>query len=302
MTEPIADVATAVAIGSRHRQEDAVIADFADGADSGFAVLSDGMGGHDDGDLASRIIVSEVFGAFSVASRAGRADPEAVRERLRQAVLRANRSLRAQVDAGSGQKGMGGTVITTFVQDDTLRWVSVGDSGLYLFRSRQLWRLNEIHSLAPQIDMMARQGVMNEDDARNHPQRGCLTSALVGAEIERIDCPAEPVRLMPGDVVLMASDGLEVLDDSEIRDVLCRSHTGSSQEIARALMDAVALQEAPDQDNVSIVVIKPNLAAEPCRTANASRLGELRPWARLQDGIGTLRDRVAAPRKGRSAP
>ena len=302
MNEAVADVATAIARGRRQRQEDAVIADFAEGADSGFAVLSDGMGGHDDGDLASRIIVSEVFGTFSVSSRSRTSGHDDIGARLRNAVLTANQSLRDQVDAGFGQEGMGGTVVTAVVQNDNLRWISIGDSGLYLFRSNILSRLNEIHSMAPQIDLMVRNGMMNEETARNHPDRSCLTSALVGAEIQRIDCPADPFKLEFGDIVLMASDGLEVLSEDQLHSILCANQSRSSQQIAHALMDAVALTDAPEQDNVSIVVIKPQLATVARDGWIKAQPDNATPWARFRGGFESLRDKIALPFTGRSAP
>ncbi|WP_227446535.1 protein phosphatase 2C domain-containing protein [Cognatishimia sp. F0-27] len=286
MAEPLADVATAVALGRRDRQEDAVVADFADGAETGLAVLSDGMGGHDDGDLASRIIVSEVFGALCVSGRPDAALRGDVSARLHDAVQAANRSLHHQVASGTGQPGMGGTLITTVIEKSSLRWISIGDSGLYLFRDGTLTRLNEIHSLAPQIDKLVQQGAIDAETARTHPQRACLTSALVGSAIARIDCPADPVPLCGGDIVLMASDGLDVLEDRDIAAILDRGQARPSQHIARALIDAVAARDAPDQDNVSIVVIKPALdapapitdmshhARHAPRTSLAGRIGE----------------------------
>ena len=63
------DTAAALSLGARERQEDALATAFAEGADLSFAVLSDGMGGHASGDLASRIIVSEVFSELTVRAR-----------------------------------------------------------------------------------------------------------------------------------------------------------------------------------------------------------------------------------------
>ncbi len=302
MTEPVADVATAVAIGRRHRQEDAVLANFSCGEESGFAVLSDGMGGHDDGDLASRIIVSEVFGAFNVSGRHGPSDPADLRDRLRNAVLTANQSLRNEVEAGSGQEGMGGTVITAVVQDAALSWISIGDSGLFLFRRGGLTRLNEIHSLAPQIDLMVDQGVIDAETARTHPQRSCLTSALVGGGISKIDCPGKPLALEAGDIVLMASDGLEVLEPDEVRDILNQHRSRSSREIASALMQAVASAHAPEQDNISVIVIKPVFARHVEEQAATERKQEPPFWAPLRAGIASLRHHVIAPLTGRPAP
>ncbi len=301
MIDTLADVATATAIGRRNRQEDAVLAQFIDGAEAGFAVLSDGMGGHEDGDLAARIIVSRIFGSICLSDRADRADPSRSRDRLRQAVLLANQGLRDQIDAGLGKEGMGGTVITTILHEDTLNWISIGDSGLYLFRRNRLTRLNEIHSLAPQIDLMLRHGEIDEETARHHPQRNCLTSALVGAGINQIDCPVEPVELRRGDIIVMASDGLDVLDASQIRGILRRNRGASSRQITRALLQAVEEANAHDQDNVSIIVIKPQLAGPECPDFTFEYSNVRLFVALLQSRFSDLRQNVAAFLKGRSA-
>ncbi len=301
MTDTLADVATAAAIGSRSRQEDAVLAQFIDGADTGFAVLSDGMGGHDDGDLAARVIVSEIFGSICLSDRTGCAGPRQLRDRLQRAVLLANQGLRDQIKAGSGNEGMGGTVITTVLRDGALSWISIGDSGLYLFRRNRLTRLNEIHSLAPQIDLMLRHGEIDAETARHHPQRNCLTSALIGAAINRIDCPAEPIELKQDDIILMASDGLEVLEAPQIRDILRRHRKASSQRIGQALLQAVAERNAPDQDNVSIVVIKPQLTGADCTDFTIDHSNIRLFIALLQKRVSDLRQNVAAFVAGRSA-
>jgi serine/threonine protein phosphatase PrpC len=299
MAEPIADVATAVSLGTRARQEDAVIADFAAGAASGLAVLSDGMGGHDDGDLAARIIVSRVFTALSITGRTAAAGADDLLDRLRHAVRFANESLRAHVEVGAGQEGMGGTVVTAVIQDNALNWISVGDSALYLYRDGGLTRLNEIHSLAPQIDKMVELGEMDRESARSHPQRGCLTSALVGADINRIDCPPVPFPLLPGDIVLLASDGLESLEHDRIAAILHRNRRRSSRTMAQALMEAVAVQKAPNQDNASVIVIKPRV---PASAWPAPRAELTWSWPSLRDGIGGWRHALAAPLRRRSQP
>jgi serine/threonine protein phosphatase PrpC len=159
------------------------------GAEFGFAVVSDGMGGHAAGDLASRIIVAEVFAELTLRGRAALADPEDLAELLQASVETANASLQAQIEAYPDQLGMGGTVVATSLVDGGLQWVSVGDSLLYLLRDGMLKRLNDDHSMGPQIDLMAKNGMIDAEAARTHPQRNCLTSALTGKDIPELDCP-----------------------------------------------------------------------------------------------------------------
>ncbi|MDJ0823323.1 MAG: SpoIIE family protein phosphatase [Paracoccaceae bacterium] len=245
--------------------------------------------------------MSEVFASICLSDRSETQGHGEVRDRLQQAILAANQGLRDQITAGLGQEGMGGTVITTVLQNGALSWISIGDSALYLFRDNQLFRLNEIHSLAPQIDLMVRQGELSEEDGRLHPQRNCLTSALVGADINKIDCPTEPIDLLPGDIVLMASDGLEALETDLTCAILQRYCESPSQQISHALLHAVAHQNAPDQDNVSIIVIKPRFAEADHPDLAAEHTSH--PWriSALRRGFAHLRQSAAALLIGRSA-
>ncbi len=302
MARPIADVAAAIALGRRARQEDAVIANFAGGEDSGLAVLSDGMGGHDDGDLAARVIVSGILGAFSLSGRPCPSDQSSLRCRLLDAVRTANQSLRHAVDDGQGQEGMGGTVIAAVLENDRLSWISVGDSSLYLFRDGVLSRLNDNHSLGPQIDLLVDRGVIDAETARRHPQRGCLTSALVGAKINSIDCPDEPVLVGPGDILLLASDGLEVLGQARIARLLALRGDCPSQDIASALIEAVADANEPEQDNVSVIVIKPGLRSAEMPTDVTRAIPSSAVLSALRTGISCIRQSLIALLVGRSTP
>lgn len=278
------DVATALALGHRDRQEDALAACLSEDGMCGLAVLSDGMGGHDDGDLASRTIVEATTRGFDLSG----GGPEPTRARLLDVITEANRALRDQIDAGHGQAGMGGTVIVATILGDRLSWASIGDSALYIFRGHRLLRLNEVHSLAAQIDMMAAQGAIDAETARTHPQRGCLTSALVGGTINRIDCPEAPVALIPNDIVLLASDGLEALPVSDLRDLLERHGRATSQEIADALMAAVVGADLPCQDNTSVIVLRPMVApaARPVTRPAVSPAPDLGArWHGLRQGL-----------------
>lgn len=257
MTAALAiEAAAALSQGARSRQEDALASAFHDGGDLGFAVLSDGMGGHAAGDVASRVIVAEVFAELTLATARADLRADDLPALLRAAVGQANDCLAAHLAAEPGRRGMGGTVVAAAVRDDRLFWASVGDSPLFLCRNGRLTRLNDDHSMAPQIDLLAARGEMDAETARNHPQRNCLTSALVGGDIPEIDCPEDGIDLMPGDLVLAASDGLQYLPDAAIARVLRRAARKASDRIARALVDGVTGLADPEQDNVSLVVLK----------------------------------------------
>jgi len=256
------EAAAAMSLGQRELQEDALATDFPHLGPLSFAVLADGMGGHAAGEIASKIVVTEVFSELKLQSGDLEHLGENMNGILMDAALAANSCVNAQAESQPETQGMGATLLAPVILADRLFWISVGDSPLYLFRDGDMRQLNEDHSLAPQIDLMADAGLITDDLARVHPDRNCLTSVLVGSQIDRIDCPETSVALHPGDIVLAASDGLQTLDDSQIRTILQSRATRPAHEIADAIMTAVDGCEDPQQDNVSICVIKAEPRAE----------------------------------------
>ena len=250
------DVTSALSQGQRDHQEDAVVADFPVGAGLGFVVLADGMGGHAAGDVASKIAVTEVFSELKMRS----GDPEWLENHvpgiLRDAVFSANECVRYHAEENPETEGMGTTLLAPVLLADSLYWISVGDSPLYLFRDEELIRLNEDHSMVPQIEYMVKTGVLDSEAGENHPDRNCLTSVLIGDDIAQIDCPARPVRLLKDDVLIVASDGLQFLTDEEIASFLQGNAGKTSAELSAGLMGELQALDDPDQDNISLCVVR----------------------------------------------
>lgn len=250
------DAASVLSLGQRDHQEDALATDFPIGSSFGFAVLADGMGGHAAGDVASKIVVTEVFSELMFQSSDVTAMTGNIGEVLRNAAYAANECVKAHTESNPETGGMGSTLLAPVIDNGRLYWISIGDSPLLLYRGGKLTQLNEDHSMAPQIDLMVAAGALSEDDAANHPDRNALTSVLFGDEIEAIDCRDEPFELADGDVIIAASDGLQFLENHEIVAILRRNLARPAAAIARALLDALEDLDDPAQDNVSFTVIK----------------------------------------------
>ncbi|MEM9684739.1 MAG: protein phosphatase 2C domain-containing protein [Pseudomonadota bacterium] len=259
------DVASVLNRGCRDYQEDAIATDFPVGADFGYAVLSDGMGGHAAGDVASKIVVTEVFSELKFQSSNVEDFSSNVVDVLQSAAISANACMAAHTSSNPDTAGMGATLIAPVFVKDRLFWISIGDSPLYLYRDGVLTQLNEDHSLGPHIDYMVRSGMMSEDVGRNHPDRNALTSVLIGEAIERIDCPAKPVRVLDDDIFVVASDGLQFLTNREIRSVLDAHKDDDAGKIADTLLKKLIKLNDPEQDNISFSIIKAAV-----RTANGT--------------------------------
>ncbi|MGC3937435.1 PP2C family protein-serine/threonine phosphatase [Roseobacter sp. EG26] len=256
MTPPFDfDASSALSMGQRSYQEDALICDFSRGAEIGLTVLADGMGGHAAGDVASKIVVTEVFSELTF-QRGNEAFEETVRTNLFDAAMAANACLRDHMETHPETRGMGATLVATVIINKRLYWISIGDSPLFLYRNGSLKQLNEDHSMAPQIDFMVKSGLIDHEEGRCHPDRNTLTSVLFGEKVPLVDCPQEPTELQVGDMLIVASDGLQFLTDAEIEEVLCAHEDDHSAEIADRLLDRLAKLNDPDLDNVSFSVVK----------------------------------------------
>lgn len=256
--EPRYDVASALCQGGRDYQEDAIVTDFPFGSDSGVVVLADGMGGHAAGDVASKIVVTEVFSELKFQSANFHEFERDIPSMMTSAAAGANACVRDHVMDNPQTRGMGATLVSLVMVENRMFWMSIGDSPLYLLRGGKLRQLNEDHSMAPQIDFMVQSGLIDAEMAKNHPDRNCLTSVILGERVAKSDCPLDPFGLEIGDIVVVSSDGLQYLDEPVIQKILHKYRRRKSAEIAGYLLEAIEKLGDVDQDNVSFAVIKLN--------------------------------------------
>lgn len=238
--------------GARNYQEDTAL--FWSGEDVAaagpvVAVLADGMGGHAGGALASRM-ACESF----IKSYANQDGPNT--ERLIEALTAANQAIADTVDANPMLAGMGSTLVGVTFGADGIEWVSVGDSPLLLYRRGEIALLNEDHSLAPELDRLAAAGAISEDEARRDPRRHMLRSAVTGDDIDLIDLSRRPLKVEPGDYIILASDGLQTLESVEIERIVAAYAEDGAVAVANALIRAVEALKDPHQDNATVVAVR----------------------------------------------
>lgn len=236
--------------GARDYQEDAFLITHLGDADADSAgsmvIVADGMGGHAAGNVASNMAVQTFNRHLSK-----NFPNENISSVLYEAVLQANGSITATVSETAALKGMGCTLVACVLERGQLRWVSVGDSHLYLLRSGTLTKKNADHSYGGFLDRMAEAGTPVEAEAGF--SRNMLMSALTGDDIAEIDCPESSLSLKRGDRLILSSDGLDTLDNPQIIDI-CKANAGPKA-CVDALLKAVDDAAAPRQDNTTVIVI-----------------------------------------------
>ncbi len=263
------DAATATIKGARDYQEDALLSSFPLGQNAGFAIVADGMGGNVAGHVASTIVATECFCGLKKIEpelEDGTADIPLV---LRQLAETANSKIRTRAETDDETYGMGSTLLAPVIRNNLLYWISIGDSPLLLFRNGALRQLNQDHSMAAQIDMMAKIGGMSAEAAAAHPDRSTLTSVLNGAEIPEIDCPSAPISLQENDIIIACSDGLQSLSNATIANTLNLAKSGRAIDIANAFLAALAVRAHEQQDNTAIVIIKLGVKSAAAAAVNA---------------------------------
>ncbi len=256
LPEPRFDVASALDRGGRDYQEDTLVSDFAVGDDCGIIVLADGMGGHSAGDVASKTVVTEVYSELKFHSDLFFDHADHLPKLMLSAITNANDCMREAMLENAEARGMGSTVVAAVMAGTKMYWSSVGDSPLYHYRAGTMTQINEDHSMAPQIDAMVAAGAIRPEDAKMHPDRNCLTSAVAGGKIARMDNRGVALELKAGDIVVVSSDGLQFLEDKVIAKIITRNRRKPSADIANALLQAVKGLDDPEQDNISFAVVK----------------------------------------------
>lgn len=219
-------------------------------------VLSDGMGGLDAGEVASRLAVDTILEHC----RAAEANPSlplsgeqiegvsSASNRLASAIRLANAVVYRAAQQGTGERGMGATVVAVKFDAERMTVAHVGDSRIYRLRLGQLEQLTQDHSFVAE---QVRKGKMTEEEAASSTMQNVLVRALGVDPTVEVDVSEELV--LEGDTVLLCSDGLSrELSDDQIASVL--GEHNEAQDAAGRLVDLA--RQAGGGDNVTVIVVR----------------------------------------------
>ena len=222
------------------------------------AIIADGIGGHKAGEIASKIAVATII---SSVSESDGTDPLWI---LKSALLEANHSITSEADPDDSKKGMGSTVACALVIDTALYIATLGDSRLYLVRDNVIQQLNVDHTW---VQEALEVGVITSEEARSHPRRHLIRSYLgssdpihpdlrlyMDSEENQEQAKAnQGLPLVPGDQVLICTDGLtDLVDDEEILEII--EGEDSKEEQLQKLVDLA--NQRGGHDNITAVVLQ----------------------------------------------
>ena len=213
------------------------------------AVVCDGMGGHEGGEIASRLAVETIVKRFE--SEDG--DPLTI---LPRALQSANRAIFDAAIRNAKLRGMGTTCTALVLRAGVAYSAHVGDSRLYLVRAGEIFLMTEDHSAVMEL---VRQGVISRDEARHHPDKNVISRALGShGDVDVTGWP-RPFAVLPGDRFLLCTDGLyDLVDDETLLAVARNAHP----QVACDRLVTLA-REAGGHDNISVAILAMSVDGEP---------------------------------------
>ena len=216
-------------------------------------VIADGMGGHQNGEVASSIaartvgamVNSSMLGPLVAGDPVAR-DPETCARLLQEAVLEANRRITDL--ARERHSDLGTTLVAALLIGNQVTIANVGDSRAYLWHDNGLQVITRDHSLVMQL---VAAGELALDDIYTHPRRNEIYRALGDARLTEEEVDIFALRLRPGDGLLLCSDGLwDFVRDPDIAAALA-APGADPQSVAFTLVDRANLNGG--EDNISVI-------------------------------------------------
>lgn len=226
----------------RPLNEDAYYVSEPDSTGMVLAIVADGMGGHNAGEIASGKAVGIV--QKDVAEQSDKS----AREILVKAVDDANREIYEMSKNKESLSGMGTTMTACVAENNNVTAVQVGDSRLYRIRKDSITQITKDHSL---VEMLVESGEITKEEAKSHPQKNIITRA-VGTD-KTVESDVYEFKTKKDDVILLCSDGLvNMVEDETILSIINTSK--NLEEAANNLV--LSAETAGGTDNITVILIR----------------------------------------------
>jgi len=238
--------ASATITGNRSKNQDRCA--LIESINSVLICLADGMGGHPKGEVAAQMLTDICTQMFTEARKPIQ-DPAAF---LAQIMSHAHEEIIAYGKAQQPTIKPRTTAVIALIQDNTVHWVHAGDSRLYLFRDKKILLRTTDHSY---VELLRKRGAITSSECSTHPQRNYVTRCLGGNQFSIDFSRGKPMPLLPGDILLLCSDGLwGVLDNSSLVQGIYAN--GPLAERVKRLVKRAGATAAPESDNVTAIALQ----------------------------------------------
>lgn len=232
-------------VGKKRNSNQDYVAIFKNKAGITLAILADGMGGHQAGDVASKMAVEGMGEKWQETTLTS---PEKACSWFVAAIQNANEAVYNLGQEKIELQGMGTTIVCVAVFEEGFALAHVGDSRMYLVRDHEITQLTEDHSL---VNELVRSGEITKEMAATHPRRNVLTRSVGMPGSVEVDIASHFYKA--GDYLLLASDGLtNMLADDVIKWIIDEPIT-LDEKVAKLISGA---NDAGGADNITVLLIE----------------------------------------------
>ena len=211
-------------------------------------IVADGVGGHNSGELASRMAVSYMAQYVALHPVADIKTKRELKKYFKACFEGANELVYRTSTEETENKGMATTAVLCYIRSGWAYVVNVGDSRAYLIREGIVRQATEDHTY---VNEMVRQGVITAEEGEKRSDKNMITRAIGGEKTIRPDF--FQFEVCPGDVIVLCSDGLYgELPDGRMAEIAYE--TNSMHKLARDLVDEA--NKCGGKDNISVICIK----------------------------------------------
>ena len=211
-------------------------------------IVADGVGGHNSGEIASRMAAAVIAEYVSEHPLAGAKSDKALKSYFQDCLMETNTRIFNQAILPGKTYGMATTCVLLYIRKNKAYVVNVGDSRCYLVRNGQLVQITEDHSA---VFEMVKSGIITEEEADERPDKHVITRAIGGDPIVSPDF--FNFEIFPEDTLMLCSDGLyEEVTNDRIADLCSRYKT--MHRLTKQLVDEA--NKNGGKDNISVVCIR----------------------------------------------
>ncbi len=210
--------------------------------------LADGMGGHPKGEVAAQILMDTCTEMFTEA-RKPIPSPAAfltiVMNRTHEQIIAYGKAQKPPIKPRT-------TAVVALIQENTLYWAHAGDSRLYLFRDKKILARTTDHSY---VELLRKRGAITSLECATHPQRNYVTRCLGGNQLSIDFSHGNPTPLLPGDMLLLCSDGLwGALDNGSLVQGIYTDEPLTER--INHLVTRAEKTAAPESDNITAIALQ----------------------------------------------
>ena len=230
---------------TRNSNEDSIYHTYPDGdARNFFGIVADGMGGHEAGEIASRI-ACDTTQPFIRNHPTERNIPVLLKE----CIHAAQAAILEAAEGNPSYTGMGTTATMIYIRDGNMFFVHIGDSRLYHFRDNKMTQVTTDNTL---VNEMVKERKITEAEALTHDMKHVLTQALGSVREILPEVASEGVNIQPGDIFFLCSDGIyDVLQPGEIESLLKMNSPALTMECIKSLCT-----QRNASDNFSAILVE----------------------------------------------